>query len=160
MKASFPASTCKDGCKYLQGRMQCTASEMGKRGTEIVSPILDKRKGKNDSHMSHYSPQEISGELSKHQAAERQKGCFQWRVDLPTMYPTFVCQRDCWRHFGEIWYLLPMLREFLSPTWSLIFEVSEDANMLVWNWFGEDLKIGFNSSFLTFQSFGLITDTC
>lgn len=62
--------------------------------------------------MSHYSPQEISGELSKHQAAERQKGCFQWRVDLPTMYPTFVCQRDCWRHFGEIWYLLPMLREF------------------------------------------------
>ena len=110
--------------------------------------------------MSHYSPQEISGELLKHQAAERQKGCFQWRVDLSTMYPTFVCQRDCWRHFGEIWYLLPMLREFLSPTWSLIFEVSEDANMLVWNWFGEDLKIGFNSSFLTFQSFGLITDTC
>ena len=98
MKASFPASTCKDGCKYLQGRMhvlawtdartcvegctvlawrvalylrgrmqytawtdavhcvegcsalrerlQCTASEMGKRGTEIASPILDKRKGR------------------------------------------------------------------------------------------------------------------
>ena len=81
MKASFPASTCKDGCKYLQGRLhvlawrvalylrgrmqytawrdavhcvegcsalrerlQCTASEMGKRGSEIVSPILDKRK--------------------------------------------------------------------------------------------------------------------
>ena len=63
MKASFPASTCKDGCKYLQGRLhvlawrdavhcvdgssalrerlQCTASEMGKRGSEIVSPILD-----------------------------------------------------------------------------------------------------------------------
>ena len=90
MKASFPASTCKDGCKYLRGwlqvlagtdartcrdgctylrgglhvlawtdavhcvdgcsalreRLQCTASEMGKRGIEIASPILDKRKGR------------------------------------------------------------------------------------------------------------------
>ena len=25
MKASFPASTCKDGCKYLQGRLQVPA---------------------------------------------------------------------------------------------------------------------------------------
>ena len=53
---------CVDGCSALRERLQCTASEMGKRGTEIVSPILDKRKGKNDSHMSHYSPQEISVE--------------------------------------------------------------------------------------------------
>ena len=73
--ASFSASTCKDGRKYLrerlhvlawrmqctartdavhcgsgcsalQGRLQCTASETGKRGTEIASPILDKRKGR------------------------------------------------------------------------------------------------------------------
>ena len=73
--ASFPASTCRGGRKYLQGRMQvlagkvasisvedavhckdgcsalrerlqCTASETGKRGTEIAIPILDKRTGK------------------------------------------------------------------------------------------------------------------
>ena len=64
--ASFPASTFRGGRKYvqgwlqvlagkvacvggysaLQGRMQCTASETGKRDTEIVSPVLDKRKGK------------------------------------------------------------------------------------------------------------------
>ena len=64
---SFLASTCRGGRKYvqgwlqvlagkvacvfggcsaLQGRMQCTASETGKRDTEIVSPIQDKRKGK------------------------------------------------------------------------------------------------------------------
>ena len=52
----FPARTCEDGCKYLRERlhilawrMQCTASEMGKTGTEIASPILDKRKGSDDS---------------------------------------------------------------------------------------------------------------
>ena len=33
----------------LQGRMQCTASEMGKTGTEIASPILDKRTGRRDA---------------------------------------------------------------------------------------------------------------
>ena len=63
MKASFPASTCKDSCKYVQGRMQVVASEMGKTVTEIVSPILDKRQGRKDSlHTGHYSPQEISAE--------------------------------------------------------------------------------------------------
>ena len=67
MKTISDARTCGDGCTYLrgecsalQGRMQCTAeavavhcrsgcsalrlkSEMGKTGTEIASPILDKR---------------------------------------------------------------------------------------------------------------------
>ena len=65
--ARTDASTCGDGCKYLRGRLQvlalrnavhckygcsalrerlqCTASEMDKTGTEIVSPILDQRKG-------------------------------------------------------------------------------------------------------------------
>ena len=28
---------------YLRGRMQCTASEMGITGTEIASPVLNKR---------------------------------------------------------------------------------------------------------------------
>ena len=37
--------------------MQCTASEKDKRDTEIVSPILDKRKGRRDTpHMGHSSP--------------------------------------------------------------------------------------------------------
>ena len=45
------------GCSALRGRLQCTASEMGKRDTEIVSPILDKRKGRRDTpHMGHSSP--------------------------------------------------------------------------------------------------------
>ena len=43
---------CKDGCSALQERLQCTASEKGKTGTEIVSPVLDKRKGRRDTpHM-------------------------------------------------------------------------------------------------------------
>ena len=68
MKPISDARTCRDGCTYLRGglhvlawtdavhcvegcsalreRLQCTASEMGKNGTEIASPILDKRKGR------------------------------------------------------------------------------------------------------------------
>ena len=37
------ANVCGKRGSALQGRMQCTASEMGKTGTEIASPILDKR---------------------------------------------------------------------------------------------------------------------
>ena len=40
---------CGSGCSALQRRLQCTAPEMGKTGTEIASPILDKRKGSDDS---------------------------------------------------------------------------------------------------------------
>ena len=40
---------CEDGCSALRGRLQCTASEMGKTGIVIASPILDKRKGSDDS---------------------------------------------------------------------------------------------------------------
>ena len=43
--ARTDAVHCKDGCSALRERLQCTASEMGKTGTEIVSPILDQRKG-------------------------------------------------------------------------------------------------------------------
>ena len=32
---------CRGGCNALREKMQCTASEMGKTGTEIASPILD-----------------------------------------------------------------------------------------------------------------------
>ena len=32
-----------------QGRMQCTASERGKTGTDVVSPSLDKRKERKGS---------------------------------------------------------------------------------------------------------------
>ena len=47
---------CKDGCSALRERLQCTASEMGKRDTEIVSPIQDKRKGRKDLPLGvHYS---------------------------------------------------------------------------------------------------------
>ena len=62
--ARTDAVHCVDGCTALQRRLQCTASETGKRGTEIASPILDKRKGWRDTpHAGHCSPQEISAEL-------------------------------------------------------------------------------------------------
>ena len=55
--ARADAVHCKGGCSALRGRLQCTASEMGKRDTEIVSPILDKRKGRRDTpHIGHSSP--------------------------------------------------------------------------------------------------------
>ena len=68
------ANVCDGSCKRLQerlqtfavkrgsaqqGRMQCTASEMGKTGTEIVSPIQDKRTGRRDAPVA---PLEISTE--------------------------------------------------------------------------------------------------
>ena len=40
---------CKDGCSALRERLQCTASEIGKRGTEIASPILDEEMEGNDA---------------------------------------------------------------------------------------------------------------
>ena len=43
------AMLCVGRCKALRWRMQSFASEMGKTGTEIVSPILDKRKGRRDT---------------------------------------------------------------------------------------------------------------
>ena len=41
--ARTDAVHCRCGCSALQERLQCTASEMGKTGTEIANPILDKR---------------------------------------------------------------------------------------------------------------------
>ena len=61
--ARVVAVHCGSGCSALRGRLQCTASEMGKTGTEIVSPILDKRKGRRDTpHMGHSSPPDLSTE--------------------------------------------------------------------------------------------------
>ena len=40
-KTKRVTNVCEDSCNALQGRLQCFASEMGKTGTEIVSPILD-----------------------------------------------------------------------------------------------------------------------
>ena len=37
------AMLCVGRCNALRWQMQCFASERGKTGTEIVSPILDKR---------------------------------------------------------------------------------------------------------------------
>ena len=55
VRARTDASTCGSGCKYLR-------LTWAKTGPEIASPILDKRKGSSDSHMSPYSLQEISAE--------------------------------------------------------------------------------------------------
>ena len=42
----FHAVHCNGGCSALRERLQCTASEMGKTGIVIASPVLDKRKGR------------------------------------------------------------------------------------------------------------------
>ena len=47
--ARTDAVHCKGGCSALPERLQCTASEMGKTGIEIASPILDKRTGRKDA---------------------------------------------------------------------------------------------------------------
>ena len=61
--ARADAGTCKDGCTYLRRRLQVLASKMSQTVAEIVSPILDKRKGRKDSlHTGLYGPQEISAE--------------------------------------------------------------------------------------------------
>ena len=41
--AGAVANVCENGCKRLRERLQCFASEKGKTGTDIASPILDKR---------------------------------------------------------------------------------------------------------------------
>ena len=43
--AFFPSNVCNLCLKRLRERLQCFASERGKNGTEIASPVLDKRKG-------------------------------------------------------------------------------------------------------------------
>ena len=61
--AGADAVHCRKGCSALQEGLQCTASERGKTGTEIASPILDKRKGREKGlYMEHCSPQIISAE--------------------------------------------------------------------------------------------------
>ena len=50
--ARMDAVHCKGGCSALRGRLQCTASEMGKTGIEIASPIQDKRKGRKDASVA------------------------------------------------------------------------------------------------------------
>ena len=44
------ANVCGGGCKRLRERLQTFASEMGKTGAEIVTPILDERKGGSIKH--------------------------------------------------------------------------------------------------------------
>ena len=64
--ARTDAVHCRGGCSALRERLQCTASEKGKTGTEIVSPVLDKRKGRRDMpHMGHCSHPDLSGEHRK-----------------------------------------------------------------------------------------------
>ena len=63
MKA-FPANVCGNGCKRLRGRLQTFASEKGKTGIEIVSPVLDKRK--DGSIRVTIAPRKILLSLHKH----------------------------------------------------------------------------------------------
>ena len=66
VRARTDAVHCKGGRSALQEGLQCTASETGKTGTEIVSPILDRRKGreKRAPHGSIVAPQVMPAEPS------------------------------------------------------------------------------------------------
>ena len=46
----FTANVYDDRRKRLRGRLQTFASERGKTGDEIVSPVLDERKGGSIRH--------------------------------------------------------------------------------------------------------------
>ena len=75
------AKLCVDGCNALRWLMQSFASEMGKTGTEIVSPILDKRKGRVDSPYGALLPQgnfcwaSVCSKQNKSACGEDKKRC-------------------------------------------------------------------------------------
>ena len=60
--AGAVAVHCRGGCSALRERLQCTASEMEKTGTEKACPILDKKLGRKDgsSRNTLGLPQDIS----------------------------------------------------------------------------------------------------
>ena len=41
MKAYFPVSSCEDGCKYLQGRLQVLAGKVASISVEGCSALQD-----------------------------------------------------------------------------------------------------------------------
>ena len=75
------AMLCVGRCNALRWRMQSFASEMGKTGTEIVSPILDKRKGRVDSPYGALLPQgnfcwaSVCSKQNKSACGEDKKRC-------------------------------------------------------------------------------------
>ena len=50
------ASTCRSGCSALRGRLQCTASEMGKKGHRNRQSYSDKRKGREEDSIGALHP--------------------------------------------------------------------------------------------------------
>ena len=66
--ARTDAVHCRGGCSALRERLQCTASEMEKTGTEKVSPILYKKLGSKDGSTRDTLglPQEISAKSHYH----------------------------------------------------------------------------------------------
>ena len=66
--ARTDAVHCRGGCSALRERLQCTASEMEKTGTEKASPILDKKLGRKDgsSRDTLGLPQDISAKPHYH----------------------------------------------------------------------------------------------
>ena len=66
--ARTDAVHCRGGCSALRERLQCTASEMEKTGTEKASPILDKKLGRKDGSTRDTLglPQDISAKPHYH----------------------------------------------------------------------------------------------
>ena len=82
MKTPFPSECLRESqCNALRGRLQSFASEMGKTSTEIVSPILDKRKGRADSPYGALLPQgnfcwaSVCSKQNKSACGEDKKRC-------------------------------------------------------------------------------------
>ena len=90
--ARADARTCGDGCTYLRGRLHVLASKMSQTVTEIVSPILDKRKGRKDSlHTGLYGPQEISAEPVYDQNARKSQSQREKNKGLSPQRPNPPC---------------------------------------------------------------------
>ena len=78
--------------------------------------------------------------------AERSRSMVRWLTDkvsdicLPVIVGESLMRLRifCWRSVSFV--------SDMSPSWSPTFGVSEEAKMMVWNWVGVDLNLGFSSS--------------
>ena len=87
--ARTDAVHCRGGCSALRERLQCTASEMEKNGTEKASPILDKKLGSKDGSTRNTLglPQDISTKPHDHHSLSIHHGLYDPYYSIPSFFP-------------------------------------------------------------------------
>ena len=87
--ARTDAVHCRGGCTALQRRLQCTASEKEKTGTEKASPILDKKLGRKDGSTRDTLglPQDISAKPHYHHSLSIHHGLYDPFYSIPSFFP-------------------------------------------------------------------------